>query len=153
MQINGFSKIIRVLLFVTVLTECDTPSALLVNDFDSYSITSEHGSVKISGSTLENDRITLSFMGDFVVNIDSLKIKANGFPVERNKVSVLYKNKIQDIPNESIHICGNDTVSVIIKNIFPLKYSNDSFIDIMPSTFILCDNVPLIKNVIRIRKK
>jgi hypothetical protein len=132
---------------------CDTPSTLFVNDLPSYSISTECGSVTVTGTTMLSDYITFSFIGDFVVNVDSLKLIMNDNSVKRTNVRVLYKKKILDNSRKMVHINGNDTISVAIKNSLSLKYGKKDLLEIIPSTFILCNNVPLISDVIRIRKK
>ncbi len=152
MQINGLLKIIRVLIVGLCLTACDITSPLLVNDAPAYCISSKCGVAKITGTTLVDDRITLSFTGDFIVNIDSLKISVNNFPVENKKVAILHNNKLLEDINRTIHINGHDTILLIIDNTYPLKYGKDNFIDLLPSSFITCNKTPLITNVIRMRK-
>lgn len=152
MKTNGLDKIIKILIAVGMVTACDTPSALLVNDVPTYCISSKCGAVKITGTTLVNDRITLNFTGDFIVNVDSLKIKVNHVSIENKNVDILYRNMLLEDANRTIHIDDNDSISLIIKNTFPIQYGKNSFVEIMPSPFILCNDTPLITNAIRIKK-
>jgi hypothetical protein len=64
------------------VTDCDTPSTLLANDVPTYCISLKCGAVKITETTLVNDRIAIIFTGEFIVDIDSLKIRANNVSVE-----------------------------------------------------------------------
>lgn len=87
----GF-KTIEIAVMMGCLIACDTPSTLLFNDVPTYCISTECGSVKITGTTLESDNITLFFTGDFVINIDSLKMRFNNIPIEN--VDMIHRNKL-----------------------------------------------------------
>ena len=64
------------------MIDSDTPSTLLANDVPTYCISLKCRAVKITGTTLVNDRISINFTGEFIVDIDSLKIRANNVSVE-----------------------------------------------------------------------
>jgi hypothetical protein len=64
------------------VTDCDTPSTLLANDVPTYCISLKCRAVKITGTTLVNEHITINFTGEFIVDVDSLKIRANNVSVE-----------------------------------------------------------------------
>lgn len=53
------------------------------------------------GTTQTKDCIILNLKGDFIVNIDSLKIKINEIPVDNKNVDVLYNNKLCKDTNKS----------------------------------------------------
>lgn len=151
MQINGLLKIIRVLIVGLCLTACDMASTLFVNDVPAYSISSECGTVKITGTSFCSDYITFTFTGDFIVNIDSLKISINNHPIENKKVKISYKKKLLEDVNRTIHVHGYDTITFIINNGLPIQCGENNFAEILPSSFIMCNETPLITNVIRMR--
>ena len=80
-MVNGLVKVIRILIVGRVI-DSDTPSTLLGNDVPTYCISLKCGAVKITGTTLVNDRISINFTGEFIVDVDSLKIRANNVSVE-----------------------------------------------------------------------
>jgi len=151
MKVNGFGfKTIEIAVMMGCLIACDTPSTLLFNDVPTYCISSECGSVKITGTTLVSDNITLFFTGDFVINIDSLKMRFNNIPIEN--VDMIHRNKLLKEVNKMIEIEECDTISLIIRNTYPLKYGKCSFAEIIPSSFILCNGTPIITKLIKIKK-
>lgn len=153
MKTNGLRKIIEIIIAVGFLAACDVPSTLLVNNAPTYCTSTQCGAVKIKGATLFSDRIMLIFAGDFMVNIDSLKLKANNVPIENKNVDVFYRSKLLEDTNRTIQINGNDTISLIIKNKIPIKYGKNSYVEITPSSFILCNGKSLITNTIKILKQ
>lgn len=68
---------------------------------------------------------TLFFTGDFVINIDSLNMRFNNIPIEN--VDINHRNKLLKEVNKMIEIEECDTISLIIRNTYPLKYGKCSF--------------------------
>jgi hypothetical protein len=79
-MVNGLVKIIRIL--IVGGDRLRHPSTLLANDVPTYCISLKCRAVKITGTTLVNEHITINFTGEFIVDVDSLKIRANNVSVE-----------------------------------------------------------------------
>ena len=152
MKAKWYSKILGVFIIVISMMACDTPSVLLVNGVPNYSISTDCGVVNITGTTLTNDRIKFNFIGDFVVNIDSLNITNGHTSNEKSNVSILYKNKILKDTKRTINIHGKDTITLIINNKYPIKYAQKSIVVFKPSSFIMCNGSPIINKSILISK-
>lgn len=77
-------------------------------------------------------------------------MRFNNIPIEN--VDMIHRNKLLKEVNKMIEIEECDTISLIIRNTYPLKYGKCSFAEIIPSSFILCNGTPIITKLIKIKK-
>lgn len=137
-------------LLLLSLCSCDTPSKLVFNDLKKYNCYTTCGIVSVSGSTLMTDKIIFSFEGDFVVVPDSLSMDVANAK-DKVVVYIYHKDILLKPPYNAIHISGSDTICLVVQNTVPINFGGGT-IKLLPSSFILCNDIPIIQESILIRK-
>lgn len=138
------------LLLPLTLISCDIPSKLVFNGTKNYHCYTSCGTVNVSGSTLMTDKIIFSLDGDFVVIPDSLKMVIT-HGKDNMDVCIYHKDILLKPPYNNIHISGRDTICVVVRKTLPVNYGGGEM-ELLPSSFILCHDIPVIRESIRIRK-
>ena len=142
-------KAIALLLVVVSLSSCDIGTSLYVNDKPCITLQGDCGTIEITGSTLATERIKLKFDGDFIVNLDSLKVLYNWHEVPDLYLNYLHNDKQVSYQERCIHIEGKDNLHILMRHIVSLNYLKTGTIEILPSNFILCNGEPMIADTIR----
>lgn len=146
--LRAMNKRIILLFFILFcICSCDISSKFVVDGNPEKRILSECGGIILRGHTMSADYIELSFHGDYIVNIDSIKMLKNGIYVPASEIRYSINNKeLKDRCFQTIS--DRDSLSIIIHQGYSLNYGHKGKIELLPSGFIYCNGKPVISETI-----
>ncbi len=150
---NGIKLFLSFLLFG--LVSCDVSRTLLVNGERSCTFQNKCGTIELSAYTFP-DRIKLKLDGNFIVCPDSAKISKMGLRLERQDYRVFVYDSVSGIKREcqsATSLDSKEEVWIELTRVPSMNYAPyGSYYELLPSGLILCNNVPLISDSVRIVK-
>ena len=141
------------LITLILILSCDTSEQLLVNGSIIHEETTDCGYFSVEASTYIVDVVKLSFNGNFEICPSSLIVRFNKSIIDNSNIMFYYNGEYVRNPNVIIQTVDKSELLVKINNDFPIKYSKNSIIEIMPSDFIKCKSGQIIKDVILIGRR
>ena len=136
------TKVITLLVMLGCVTSCDMSYPLLADGLLERRVSCDCGSVVLKGASALSDWIELSLDGNFMVMSDSLDIN---YP---RKSTDIYLNDSLIDNSQPLLINGKNKIGIRLSADLPLHWGRTGRIQLLPSSFILCDGKPIIKDTI-----
>jgi hypothetical protein len=139
---------------VTAYASCDVSTPFIISDNKSLTVSTECGSIIVYGASMFHEHIFCELDGSFTLKFDSLNIGIIPNTVEIINLTYYYNDKLVTDLKETINASRNDKLSI------RFDYKSDTNIDkksvtvlLLPSDFISCNNMSIIKDTVQIKIK
>jgi len=143
------SKRTYYLFIVLLLASCDVGSKFYINNQPDITLQGDCGTIQISGFSLGTDEINLKFNGDFLVNLDSLKVLYNWHEVPDIYLYYLHNDRMVSYVCRNLHLEGEEKLRISMRHIVSLNFLKKGTIAFLPSNFILCNGKPVLTDTLR----
>lgn len=146
------TKSIAVLLLIICCISCDISKPFIIDGKNEFIFSNNCGSIKIKGSSFSSAVIIgCTFNGKYLVNTDSLKIKA--YSVEDVITDINFRLNNKDFRERELETRGETlTLSFNLKSNVPNQRVTSKIL-LLPSNFITCEGKPIITDTIEIQLK
>lgn len=133
---------------------CDISTPLVIEGDKAHVISTECGSIKISGAKMFHEHIFCELTGNYTITFDSLKIVLVPEMIEVANLTFFYNDKEITDWKEVINVNGVEEISIRFDFKSEVQIKKETvLILLLPSNFITCDGEPIISDTLRIQLK
>ena len=141
-----------ILIILGLLASCDISYTLLVDKKTKHVISSDCGSIVITGRSSLSDWIKLDFCGDFLVLPNSMKLRDSLDSTLYSGFTFILEDSLID-NYRPFTIQGKKQLRIRISADLPLHWRRHATMNLLPSEFILCNGNPVLTDTISFNYK